>query len=92
MLLRRKASANPLRPARDNAWYEALVRLMSMRRGLYHLDSNERWSFYDIVSAINQTRGNPWEVNSDDSFTYDQRLMDIRLAVRPLIERLPMLA
>ena len=55
------------------------------------LNSNERWSYYDIVRALNVKHGNRWKVTADDSFEYDQRMIDPRVGITPLNVRLPQL-
>lgn len=69
---------------------DALMRLSAMSPGLYHLDSNRRWNFFQIVAALNEIRGRPWQVEATQDFVYDQRLLDERLNVPSLAERLPL--
>lgn len=70
----------------------ALARLANMPPGLYQLDSNERWSFFEIVSALKRHRGAHWNVEPSDDFVYDQRMIDPRPAMPSLCERLSELA
>jgi dTDP-4-dehydrorhamnose reductase len=67
----------------------ALVCLAHGGRGLYHLDANERWSFYDIASALARLHGDRWRIVPSDDFVYDQRLIDQRLSLPSLATRLP---
>lgn len=67
----------------------ALRRLLEASPGLYMLDSNERWSFYDIARALSRRHGDRWPVEPTEDFVYDQRLIDPRPAMPPLSARLP---
>jgi dTDP-4-dehydrorhamnose reductase len=67
----------------------ALVNLAQDGKGLFLLDSNRRWSFYEIVAALNEQRGGHWQVVPNDSFVYDQRMDDPMAAMPSLAERLP---
>lgn len=58
---------------------------------LYLLDSNRGHSYYDIVCALNALHGHPWQVEPDDDFVYDQRMIDPRVPLATLAERLPSL-
>jgi dTDP-4-dehydrorhamnose reductase len=69
---------------------EALLRLPAMAPGLYHLDGNEdNDSFHAIALGLNRLHGEPWKVEADDSFVYNQRLIDPRLPVGAIRQRLP---
>lgn len=57
--------------------------------GLYHFDSNEKWSFYQIVFALNKLHGNPWKIVPSENFVFDQRMEDERLPKISLKDRLP---
>lgn len=70
----------------------ALTALATGEPGLYLVNSNTRWSFYDIVVALNTLHGNRWVVVPDDAFVYDQRMLDERVPIASLDERLPILA
>lgn len=68
---------------------DALVRIAESRAGLYHVDSNRGWSFYDIACALRDRRGASWQITPSFSWRYDQRLLDARLSTPALRERLP---
>jgi len=70
----------------------ALIGLAARPGGIYHLDSNSGWTFFDIASALNDRAGKPWQIEPDDQFVYDQRLIDPRLNTPPLATRLLSLA
>lgn len=70
----------------------ALRRLAAQPPGLYHLNSNRRWSFYAIARALSRRHGDRWPIEACDDFIYDQRLLDDRLEVPSLDQRLPELA
>jgi dTDP-4-dehydrorhamnose reductase len=68
---------------------EALLQLLEYGAGLYHLDGNrDGLSFHEIACGLNRIHGNRWKVMEDDSFVYDQRLMDDRLPVPSVKARL----
>ncbi len=59
--------------------------------GTYLLDSNERWTFFEIVNAVAAAEGRTWTVIPTDDFVYDQRLQDQRVSMPSLRLRLPTL-
>lgn len=68
---------------------EALLKLANGEPGLYQVDSNRRWTFYEIASALNELHGNKWNIVPNDDFVYDQRMVDDRVPIPPLDMRLP---
>lgn len=66
-----------------------LAELASADGGIYHLDANERWSFFDIASELSALHENAWPVTPTEDFVYDQRLIDERVRISPLNQRLP---
>ena len=70
----------------------ALVRLSTSAPDIYALDSNMRWNFYQIATALNGVHNNAWKIKSTDAFVYDQRMIDPRVGMPLLSERLPTLA
>jgi len=70
---------------------DALIAIAGLPPGTYHIGSNHRWSFFQLVSALNTVHGNRWKIRATDDFVYDQRLLDDRLSVPPLEARLPAL-
>jgi dTDP-4-dehydrorhamnose reductase len=69
-----------------------LVELATASPGLYLVNSNTRWSFYEIASALNEQHGRRWKIVADDSFVFDQRMLDSRVPIRPLSATLTALA
>lgn len=59
--------------------------------GLYQFDSNQKWSFYQIAFALNKVLGKKWKVTANDTFVFDQRMVDTRLPAVSLKTRLPSL-
>lgn len=59
---------------------------------LYLLDSNSRWNFYEIATALNNLHGNPWRIEKTADFVYDQRMFDPRIKISTLDKWLPLLA
>lgn len=69
---------------------DALVRLADAPPSLYQFDANGAGhSFYDIASALSRLHGGAYRVEPTDDFVYDQRLLDGRISLTPLAERLP---
>ncbi len=68
---------------------DALIRLSKMEPDVYLLDSNTRWSFFQVLNALNRRHGRPARIIADDSFVYDQRMHDPRIPMAPLEEHLP---
>ncbi|MEM8836136.1 MAG: sugar nucleotide-binding protein [Planctomycetota bacterium] len=72
---------------------EALVGLVERNAsGLHHVDGNEGWNFFQIVTALNDSRGGRWNVNATDDFVYDQRLINEPRLAASIATRLPSLA
>jgi dTDP-4-dehydrorhamnose reductase len=53
------------------------------------LDSNERWTFYEIARALSARHGGRWQVEPSEDFVFDQRMRDERIQLPSLKERLP---
>ncbi len=70
----------------------ALVRLASQPGGVYLLDSNTRWNFFEIAAALSAVYQHRWRIIPADDFVYDQRMLDPRSAMPALSVRLPALA
>jgi dTDP-4-dehydrorhamnose reductase len=66
----------------------ALVAAADARAGLYLVDSNGGWTFYDVACALAAHLGRPWRVVPTHAFAFDQRMQDARLGVPSLSERL----
>jgi dTDP-4-dehydrorhamnose reductase len=69
-----------------------LVKLSTASPGLYLVNSNARWNFYEIASALNERHGRRWKIVADDDFVFDQRMLDPRVPIRPLSVTLTALA
>ncbi len=69
----------------------ALQSLTYAAPGLYLLDSNGRWNFYEIAAALNNLHGNQWRIEKTADFVYDQRMRDPRANMPLLDKRLPSL-
>lgn len=70
---------------------DALIEISTLPPGIYHVGSNDKWNFHQIVCALNVLHGNRWNVVPVEDFVCDQRLMDPRLRPRPIASRLPAL-
>jgi dTDP-4-dehydrorhamnose reductase len=67
---------------------QVLAQLPDMDPGLYHFDSNEKWTFYQIAFALNTLQGKKWKIVPSENFVYDQRMEDERLPRFSLKDRL----
>lgn len=70
----------------------ALARLAAEPPGLFMLDSNRRWTFFEIAQAVAAAEQRDWKVTATEEFIYDQRLLDPRAPLPPLSARLPSLS
>lgn len=69
----------------------ALVDLAQQAGGVYLVDSNERWTFYEVASALNALHQERWKVTPTEDFVYDQRMIDPRVTIPALNVQLPSL-
>jgi len=69
----------------------ALDRVASEPPGLYMVDSNERWTHFEIARALADRLGRGWHVEATSDFVFDQRFVDARLGVPSLRRWLPTL-
>lgn len=67
----------------------ALAEVAWLQGGTYMLDSNDRWTHFQIVSALNHCLGNPWKVVAKSDGDHDQRMLDDRIRVPLLYSHLP---
>jgi len=68
---------------------EALYKLMTDHpAGLYQLEGNPGFSFYQIVSALNERFQRPWKVVRKDEPRRDIRMLDDRIAMGKLDQHL----
>lgn len=68
---------------------DALIRVRDMPAGLYHIDGNRAGNdFHAVATALNKKHGGKWKIERTEDFVYDQRLMDERLPVGEIGERL----
>jgi dTDP-4-dehydrorhamnose reductase len=68
---------------------EALIALAKMPADIYMLDSNERFTFHEIASALDRLHGGGWNVTPTEDFVFDQRMRDRRVFMPSLAVRLP---
>lgn len=67
----------------------ALLQLATARGGLYQLDSNDRWSYFDIADALRRRHAADWTIEATWDRPYDQRMLDARITMPHLHRRLP---
>ncbi|HYV94183.1 MAG TPA: sugar nucleotide-binding protein [Chitinophagales bacterium] len=59
--------------------------------GIYMLDSNEQWNLYEITLALNQKFNFGWIIEPTDDYVFDSRMIDKRVKMVSLKERLSQL-
>lgn len=65
-----------------------LAGLTDTAPGLYQVDSNRGWSFYEIAEELNRLHGGRWNIVPTEDFVYNQRMIDQRVKIPSLRERL----
>ena len=67
---------------------EALYQLMmKFPGGIYHLDGNPGFSFYEVVSHLNKLHGENWQVVPTDVPVMNNRLLENRISVNSIRNR-----
>src|SRR5206468_288196 len=56
--------------------------------GIYMLDSNERWNFYEIAVGLSEKYNFGWKIEATDDYAYDSRMFDERVKMISLKEKL----
>ncbi len=70
---------------------EGLFQLMKRRQGgVYHLDSNASsgLNYFEIVQGLKSLHHTSWVIEPDESYAHDQRMVDERIELPSLRERL----
>lgn len=67
---------------------DALIRIAALDPGTYLVDSNRDMNFFEVANALNKRHGGNWRIEPSDDFTLDQRMVDERVAMPSLRERL----
>lgn len=62
----------------------ALLRILDLPPGLYHLDGNPGLNFFEIATALNHLLGNPWQVTPVEGLVQNHRMIDRRVTVTPI--------
>ena len=66
-----------------------LVQLLeSSQAGLFMVDGNPGWSFWQIAQALNQVMQGSWDVRGTEEFRYNNRLLDQRVLCRSIVVKL----
>ena len=71
---------------------DAMARLLGAAPGCYLIDSNARWSLFEIARAVSAAHGDRWKVVPIEKPAQDQRMIDPRVPMPSLATRLPALA
>ncbi len=68
---------------------KALLNSLRYPPGTYLVDSNRQWNYRDILCALSRSQKLNWQVQGyQQEFRDDRRMIDTRLSVPPLNERL----
>lgn len=62
--------------------------ISSKNPGLYFLNSNFEMSFFEIVNNLKVILKKEWEIKKDDSFVFDNRMIDKRINIINLKEKI----
>ncbi|OHD57021.1 MAG: dTDP-6-deoxy-3,4-keto-hexulose reductase [Spirochaetes bacterium GWF1_51_8] len=68
---------------------KALAEIAVLPPGLYQIDSNKKWNFYEIARGLSKLHGGKWKIVPTDDFVYDQRMTDSRIEIPALDTRIP---
>jgi dTDP-4-dehydrorhamnose reductase len=82
----------------STCWYPAcsflsdtiqyLGEMKNIKKGIFMLDSNKKWSMYEIACALKETYRFNWTIEPNEDYFYDQRMFDDQLIFPSLEERL----
>lgn len=61
-----------------------LYELRNFHQGLYMADANEKWNFFEIVSALKYYYGKNWKIIPTYDLVHDQRMIDSRININSL--------
>lgn len=67
-----------------NDTIDILIDSVNYEPDVYMVDSNKRWNFFEIASALNLLHNNRWTIQETNSFEFDQRMFDDRIKIKPL--------
>jgi dTDP-4-dehydrorhamnose reductase len=59
--------------------------------GIYLLDSNQKWNLFEIATALNTQFNFGWKIEPTEDYGWDSRMMDERMQMPSLRERLPLI-
>lgn len=65
-----------------------LIRVAESDPGLYLVNSNRDMNFHEIATALAARHKGAWRVEATDDYTHDQRMLDERVGMPSLRERL----
>ena len=66
----------------------ALLRITALPPGLYHLDGNPGLNFFQIATGLNRLLGDPWTVVPVAGLVQNHRMLDPRVEVASITQRL----
>jgi dTDP-4-dehydrorhamnose reductase len=82
----------------SNKWFPAcsflkdtvieMVRIINQEKpSLYMIDANDGFSFYKIAICLNKKHNNRWVIVQDDSYVFDQRMIDLDCKIPKLNDK-----
>ena len=60
---------------------------LTFSEGIYQLNSNTDWSFFQIVTALKNYFNKDWNIVQTKDYEHDQRMIDDRIKIKTLNER-----
>lgn len=62
-----------------------IYRIVTLEKpGLFMIDSNDRYTFYDIASYLNKMYKRGWKIEPDEKFIFEQRMCDYKCLIPKL--------
>lgn len=63
---------------------KTVVDLALTERGLYQINGNDKYNFYEIACGLNKKFNMNWDVRVEDSFARDDRMIDDRVSIKKI--------
>lgn len=63
---------------------KTVVDLAIHEKGLFQINANDKYNFYEIVNGLNKKYHMNWDVRKEDSFGRDDRMIDERVSIKKL--------
>ncbi|OHD10969.1 MAG: hypothetical protein A2086_02115 [Spirochaetes bacterium GWD1_27_9] len=56
--------------------------ITSEQPGLYMIDSNDKYNFFEIASILNKIYKKNWKIIENNNFVYEQRMVDFKVKIK----------